>query len=472
MDFFSSYIERKDHYSEKFLKGTFEDWLKISMRYEEFKKLKNDEEKDKRKRQKIIEVFCRETAYVLVGRILFTRIAEDKGILARNLSGKRLAEFLKFYEKRMENVYLRAFYDSREEINKYYSHLYVLGFFDWWRVSPEKKGLLTFNDKRIQERLENDLNFSVKKCLRRLNRFDFEQVNRDILGDVYQEYLPPRERKMLGEFYTPKQVVEYILDAVGYKPENELRGKNLLDPACGSGGFLVEAIKRLIARYRRVGFDLRNLDPDEAREIIEGCVNSIYGLDIHPFACFIAEMNLLFQLIDLHDIVRKKYPHYKLPRLNIFRTDSLIPPGESLIELSESVDNSRRKMLIQETRGADKIKSMKFCYVVGNPPYVRVDDIPQSYRTLYSKIYDDLLVGKWDIYIPFIHKAIEWLEESKRMGYIVKNKFFLLQHGLTLRKHILEYCIIELIIDLSGVKVFAESLPAPAIVIMQKRCVE
>ena len=467
MNFFDSYMRRKEHYSGTFLRDTFNHWLKISMKEEEFKRA--DRKGDDKKRKEIIEVFCRETAYVLLGRVLFTRICEDKGIIESTISGKGIAESLRYYEKRgVRNVYLRLFNESREEIRKYYSHLHELGFFDWWLIEEVKKGTLTHNDKIIQDNLEKDLDYAIKKSFKRLNRFNFTQINRDILGDVYQGYLPSEERKRLGEFYTPKRVIEYILNAVGYKPENGIQGKEILDPACGSGGFLVEATQRLIRRYERLGLDIKN--SDDAKQIIKECINQIYGLDIHPFACFIAEMNMLFQLIDLYDAVRKKYRYYKIPRLNIYRTDSLIPIGETPIELRGFMENSRRKMLVEETKGADKIKKMKFDYVVGNPPYVRVDNISKSYRNKYSEIFKNLLVSKWDICIPFIYKGIKWLDKqgARKFGYIVSNKFFLLEQGFPLREYILRKCSIEQIIDLSGVKVFAESLPSPAIVIMQK----
>jgi len=466
MNFFDAYHKRGDHYSGIFLENTFNDWLRISMKEEEFKKV--DKKEEQTRRRKIIEVFCRETAYVLLGRILFTRICEDKEIIETMISGKGIAESLRYYGKRdVENAYFRLFNESREEIKKYYSHLHELGFFDWWLIEEVKRGTLINDEKTIQDHLEKDLDYSIKKTFRRLNRFDFTRVNRDILGDVYQGYLPPEERKRLGEFYTPKKVIEYILNAVDYKPKNEIQGRKILDPACGSGGFLVEATQRLIERYRILGLHLQ--DPNDARQIVEECVNQIYGLDIHPFACFIAEMNLIFQLIDLYDAIRRKDRYYKLPRLNIYRTDSLIPPGETSVDISGFFENSRRKMLIEETKGADRIKRMRFEYVVGNPPYVRVDNISESYRKAYTNIFKDLFAGKWDIYIPFIYKGIEWLIQNRKFGYIVSNKFFLLEHGLPLRNYLLEKCLIDEIIDLSGVGVFAESLPAPAVIIMQKR---
>lgn len=458
VNFFDSYRKRKDHYSGNFLESTFNDWLKLSMKNEDFKK------GNKNQRSEIVKVFCRETAYVLLGKILFTRICEDKGITKLTISGKGLAESLRYYEERRKNPYLIIFDESREEIRKYYTHLYRLGYFDWWWISPEKIGVLSYEENRIQNSLEEDLNASIKKMLRRFNRFDFTQVDRDILGDVYQGYLPPEERKQLGEFYTPTEVIEYILDGAGYTSDNEIRGKKLLDPACGSGSFLVEATKRLIGRYRRIGFNYK--DPDEAKQIIDECANSIYGLDIHPFACFIAEMNLLFQLVDLYDAVRQKYKPYKLPRINVYRTDSLAPSGET-IELTEFFDNSRFKMLIEETKGADRIKSVKFDYVVGNPPYVRKERISSDYKEkILRKIYPEVYHGDNDLLVYFIAKGISWLKDEGKFGYIVSSKFTKTRYGGKIRKFITDTCCIEQFLDFGLIEVFKEVANLPAIIIL------
>lgn len=455
MNFFDSYWKRAE-YSGKYLKTAFSDWLKMSMKDKEFKKGSEEQ------KQKIVEVFCRETAYVLIGRILFIRICEDKGILEPSLSGKRFAEFLKFFEKR-GNVYLRAFYDSREEIKKYYSHFHELGFFDWWWISPDKIGFLTHEDREIQGHLEADLDYQIKGCLRRLNRFDFTEVDRDILGDVYQGYLPADERKRLGEFYTPKEVIEYILDAVGYKPDNELRGKKILDPSCGSGSFLVEATQRLMERYRRAGFNFN--DPYNAKQIIEGCIDSIYGLDIHPFASFIAEMNLLFQLMDLYNTLRQHDRYYELPRLHIYRTDSLAP--SETIELTGFLDNSRRKMLVEETKGADKIKGIKFDYLVGNPPYVRIEKIPEEKRDYYKQKYQSAK-GRFDLYMLFIERGLEWLEKNGKLAFIASNRFMKTDTGMKLRELITQSYKIEQIVDFGDISLFEAATNYPCIFVLQK----
>ncbi|MCK4251510.1 Eco57I restriction-modification methylase domain-containing protein, partial [candidate division WOR-3 bacterium] len=144
--------------------------------------------------------------------------------------------------------------------------------------------------------------------------------------------------------------------------------------------------------------------------------------------------------------------------------DSLMPPGSKL----EDYSDVRVKPFLNNIKDIARIKGMKFDFVVGNPPYVRVDNISRDMRTMYKSAYNWLLIGKWDIYIPFIYKGIEWLNSGDTFGYIVSNKFFLLESGLQLRKYILENCTIERITDVCGVSVFAGSLPAATIIIVKK----
>ncbi len=128
-------------------------------------------------------------------------------------------------------------------------------------------------------------------------------------------------------------MVKYILDQVGFTRDEKIEGKKLLDPACGSGTFLVEATNRLIERYlKKYGRKIRvnSLSSDENKAILENIIDSIYGFDINPFACHIAEINLLFHTIDLYDNVKKKFRDYTLRRFNIYNTDSLKLPGEKV----------------------------------------------------------------------------------------------------------------------------------------------
>ncbi|MEM5778925.1 MAG: N-6 DNA methylase, partial [Candidatus Aenigmatarchaeota archaeon] len=175
------------------------------------------------------EIFCKETIYVFLNKLLFLRICEDKGFLEKNISNggiEQLREFLKkrFSEDVINKEILELAFKSASGL---YSHFYETGILDWFRTG------------------DGELNEILNRVLWILNQFDFTHVDRDILGNLYEKYLPSNERKRLGEFYTPVEVIDYILTSVGYTYNNEIENKDLLDPACGSGGFLVRATRRL-----------------------------------------------------------------------------------------------------------------------------------------------------------------------------------------------------------------------------------
>ena len=450
--FFDLYMKSK-HIHADFLKDSFRDWCYISGRG------KPEEAK---------EIFCKETAYVLLNRILFTRVCEDKGILGQRLSGQGLATGYREREKK-RLPWLRILKDACEDAQEWYEHFYMLSMFDWWEIPEHLRGVLKSEEKAELEECEKDLNDAIGESLKRFNPFDFGDVDRDILGHVYQEYLPPDERKRLGEFYTPIEVVRYILDMVGYAADSKIEDKYLLDPACGSGTFLVEAVTRLTERYRKKGLNLD--DSEQAKLVLEGIIEHIYGLDINPFACHIAEMNLLFHVIEIYEKVREKDRRYKLPRFNIYRTDSLMPPEMGIkLTLEKYVAlNARAKAFLDEEKEASKVKKMGFDFVVGNPPYVRSREIPMEYKkNVLKREYPQIFCDGNDLAVYFIAKAINLLKKEGFFGYIVTGQFTKSGYGRYINAYIPLKCRISHILDARNSTVFKEVSNYPIILILQQ----
>lgn len=414
--------------------------------------------------EELEEKFCRETAYVILNRILFTRILEDKEIVKRMISSEEFAQSLGMFG---EGAYEAALKQAYKNVEKFYAHFYEFSIFDWWRLPEDKLGMLTDDEKRTHKEIEDEFNtVVVRDILKRLNQFDFRKVGRDILGDVYQEYLPPAERKRLGEFYTPIEVVRYILDAVGYTPESRLEDKPLLDPACGSGTFLVEAAKRLAKRYdKKLKYPYQ---PDNAKVIIKGIINNIHGLDINPFACHIAEMNLLFNIIDYLHAVHSRYRDYRLPRFNICCTDSLMPPEMETAPITEYITNGRIMAYTVEAKRAGEIKRRQFDFVVGNPPYVRKESIPAKYKDVLQKNFSEIYHGDNDLYVYFIGGGIRWLKENGRFGYIVSRKFTKTRYGGAIREYIPNICCIEQYVGFGDTEVFRDVTNYPCILTLKK----
>ena len=410
----------------------------------------------------IKEIFCKETIYVLLNKLIFIRICEDKNFLEKNISNGGIEELRAFLKKRFDKdvINKEILEMAFKSASGLYSHFYEVGILDWFRTG------------------DGELNELLNRVLWILNQFDFAHVDRDILGNLYEKYLPSGERKRLGEFYTPTEVIDYILTSVGYTYSYDIETKELLDPACGSGGFLVRASRRLISRYlmkfrktdkrelrdpKRWKDIVSRLSSDEAKIILESLQEHIYGLDINPFACHIAEMNLLFQIIDLYQKVREKYLHYKLKRFKIYRTDSLEKP------IQKQIIDYTHSAFLEEQDEIEGIKEKKFDFVVGNPPYVRQEEIGIEYkeRTLkrdYLKVFE----GRADLYVYFIIRGLHWLKDKGNLGYITSNKFINANYGKKLREFLINNANINTIIDFGDVKIFKDARNYTCIISLSK----
>jgi hypothetical protein len=116
--------------------------------------------------------------------------------------------------------------------------------------------------------------------------------SRDLLKHLYQQLIPRTVRHDLGEYYTPDWLADHTLDEVGYRGNPDHR---LLDPACGSGTFLVLAINRIRARFEG---QRESLNYGEG-ELLQRILNNVVGFDLNPLAVMAARTNFLIAIRDL-----------------------------------------------------------------------------------------------------------------------------------------------------------------------------
>lgn len=359
--------------------------------------------------------FITETMYILINRILLIRIAEDKRIIKQRISNGAIKDFKQFvgdikinYNKLLDIAY--------ETMRGVYEHFFKHDIFDWY--IPDSELLL--------------------QLLFVFNKYNFTNVNRDILGNLYQKYIDREERKRLGQFYTPDEVVHYILDSVGYTNKAEIEDKTLLDPACGSGGFLVPAVSRLITRLKD-----KNYDPIT---ILQKVRDNIYGMDINPFAAHLTETNLLFQVVDLISEAKKLAPEFRMEQFNVFVTDSLRIPeeGQKNRNMSLFENGLLNSWAIYD---AELVKDIKLKqgnfkegldFVVGNPPWRGI--LTKEKNSAYGNRLKNNFIsatGKYDIYVLFIEIAIKWLKNNGKIGLIIQNRFLKANYGDKIRNYIL-----------------------------------
>ena len=315
--------------------------------------------------------------------------------------------------------------------------------------------------------------------------YNFNAMDADVLGTVYEQYLgavvtdQPQEtkatakqdrlipeegmtaearrkkRKSQGIYYTPSFVTKFIvqqtvgryLDEQGYHPHPP----RVLDMACGSGSFLIEAfdtIDAYVAKERGQAHGNQADIFDRARQL-EVLQNCIFGVDKDQQAVDVARLNLL---------LRALHSREKLPMLeNIQHGDSLRPEvwDEFRHQTSEFSKNS-------------EVSGGLFDVIIGNPPYIRAENMQREERDYYMSGAFETAYGRFDIFILFLERAIKLLKEGGRLGFIIPYAGFTQNYGLMLRKFILDNCVIETIVDLSDYKVFADASVATCILILRR----
>jgi hypothetical protein len=138
---------------------------------------------------------------------------------------------------------------------------------------------------------------AIEWAMYQFSRYDFTTVKGDILTGIYDRFLEKEQRKAFGEYYTPPSVARYILDRL-----NLPRDAKVLDPACGSGTFLIERYQSAVGEDAERGLVVY----DDAINVLE----NIAGNDLNTFSAVLAQIQLLWHLLIFREeIVRKDFPY-------------------------------------------------------------------------------------------------------------------------------------------------------------------
>lgn len=233
--------------------------------------------------------------------------------------------------------------------------------------------------------------------------------------------------KERGAVYTRPETVDFILNLVGYLPDKPLHRYTLLEPSFGSGGFLVRAVERLLHSY------FSTHGPDSA---VNDLKNAIVGIEINADAA----AETVERLTEL------------LARFGFGIEESC-----SLLAAWLRNDD----FLLADIRS-------KFDFVVGNPPYVRQELIPDrlmaEYRSRYETIYD-----RADLYIPFIERGLKLLKTTGALGYICADRWMKNKYGGPLRALVAREYHLRYYVDMVDTDAFHADVSAyPAIFVISR----
>jgi len=214
------------------------------------------------------------------------------------------------------------------------------------------------------------------------------------LSELYSELNDPEDVKRFGKFYTPAPVVSHVLERLGYPGEH---GSGLMDPACGTGAFLVHAARRYLEARPGAGW--------------EELVREIRGVDVDPVAVLIARARILEAALDAGLRVGES-------PFGVECRDAL---GLGPYPNGTLFDEDERE-----------IPDGGFGYVVGNPPYGKIHSSDPRIAP-----YKDTVHGHANLYGIFLALAVGMLGEGGRLGFVVPRSFASGLYFKNLRRHLL-----------------------------------
>ena len=302
-----------------------------------------------------------------------------------------------------------------------------------------------------------------------LAEYNFRQIPHDIIGGIFQKLISPEERQKFGQFYTNEDIVDIINAFCIHRA-----GDVVIDPACGSGSFLVRAYHRKAWMSEHAGAGRRNFDPHKRHDEL---LSEIYGCDIALFAAHLATLNLAARHIE----EQENYP--QIARGNFF-------------EVSQKKDCFCTVPGLQTKHGGREKHSVplpRVDAVIGNPPYVRQEHVAKrrdikrqkgesklafESRLMLSKehmqelcetLWPGLkLSGRSDLHCYFWPVAAKLLNTKGYFGFLTSSSWLDVEYGFALQGWILENFNLIAVIESLDEPWFPDARVKTAVTILQR----
>lgn len=434
-----------------------------------------------------------------IDRIIFLRMCEDRGIESYGQL-RDLIVMNNAYEKLCE-IYIKA-------DEKYNS------------------GLFHFRDEKYRNTLPDELTLNINidnkvliEIIKNLyypdSPYEFSVLSPEILGNVYERFLgkivrlteghrakveeKPEVKKAGGVYYTPQYIVDFIVEnTVGKlcrgKTPNQISKIRILDPACGSGSFLLGAYKYLLNYHLKYYTEQKNLKRIK-NQIYQGrdgewfltikekkriLINNIYGVDKDPQAVEVTKLSLLLKVLEgeKRDVFEKQQKLLKeraLPDLgyNIKCGNSLIGPDfykNIQTKLFDNEDMYRLNVFDWKEEFEEIIKNGGFNIIIGNPPYLRIQGLQEYYGDQIDYFIENYTsaVKRFDLSLLFTEKGFQLLQNDGYLGFILPHKFLHSDYGSGLRNYLIKESAIDTFINFRNNLVFKNASTYTGILILIK----
>jgi len=366
------------------------------------------------------EKVARQAAYLLINKILFYNVLRSRNPILKPLNLKHVVHGK----------------EAEKELKIYFQSGASMGY-----------GVIFASDFLEKVMIPDEALPTLKSIINELNKYDFSKIGYDIIGKIFEKLIPEDERHTLGQYFTRSDVVDLI---IGFCIKNA--NNVVLDPACGSGTFLVRAYERKKHLAKRQGV---TKDHDDL-------LKEIWGVDISKFPATLAVMNLIIRDLEAEE---------NIPKI-LCRDFFSLEPGkkERLFEFSEDYKKMKKIEKYSE------FKLPQFDAIVANPPYTRQEEMENVMEEGYKERLRALIkehlginIGKRSsIYAYFLLYPYIFLKEGGRMGQITSNSWLDVDYGKYLQEFFLKHYKIVAIIESKVERWFEDADVNTAITILEK----
>jgi len=259
--------------------------------------------------------------------------------------------------------------------------------------------------------------------------YDFSIIPVEFISNVYELFIGMEQQQQKGAYYTPVFLVDYMLSQT-VKPYFETHPREynckILDPACGSGIFLVEAYRKIINRYQQLNPDKTKLSPFQLKKLAQ---DNLFGIDKDPDAISVAAFSLYLTMLDYQspaDIEQFKFP--RLIEKNLFEGDFFDP----------NMNN--------------KFNNIKF--IIGNPPWKRgMGKLQKHYiDERKKKEQSEIAISNHEIAQAFLLRISDFSCNDTECALIVTSKILYNLNGQKFRKYFLDNYFINKVFELAAVR--------------------
>ncbi|MCL2744102.1 MAG: N-6 DNA methylase, partial [Planctomycetaceae bacterium] len=411
------------------------------------------------------KLYDSETALRHIVRLLFCFFLKEKGLIPKELFDERFVkehfkenEEYRYYNAVLRNVFFHCLntpIKERKEIEYKQLIKNVHSVKDKFDAIPFLNGgIFTehegdeialnddyfFSEEQTQYLSELGGNYKVAGIITILSQYQYrltlddlldrekcvEAVDPEFIGKVFESLLACIDadsketlRKVSGSYYTPREIVDYMVNEACDSTNRSLNDIKILDPACGSGAFPCGIVNEIMRRLDPHHELPQSKQYSQKLEIIR---KIIYGVDIQPIAVQITQLRLFLML--MQDVIPdRRKDNYGIKPLPNLETNFVC--ADILHELPK-----------------DLFGIEKFDIVIGNPPYVEAKKLKKI--ALNLKHYE-VHSGTADLSVYFLERGLDLLKENGLLILIMTNKFFNTEYGRPVRKKILTHQIRSII---------------------------